>query len=230
MAQLAQLKSSAITFNSDDPTSSWDKTEKAIEAWVRSLKGGRDICDFFDCFYTRSVAARNSTLVPSFLKGGAWCTEETLEEEVSADEELSPLKRRGAASGLVGPHRASDPLYRISAYSQLSYDSQQLDLSLLPYLQAIVHGSKAVLLDHLDQPLFTQGMVMLHKHFERDCCSKVTSAFTLGRELRYGDDTKEYQIQLYSFVQTLLESKATIYDFILASIMDSGAGLPSAVK
>ena len=192
MAELSQLKSSSITIDTDDPTSSWVKVEKAIEAWVGSLKGGRDICDFLDFFYGRAIAARNSSLVPSFLKGGAWSTGATPSKEEVTEEELSPLRRRGAVSGLISPTRATEPLYRINAYAELSLESKQLDLSLLPYLKSIVRGSKAVLLDHLDQPLFTQGMVMLHHHFEADGCSKITAAFTLGRELRFGADTKEY--------------------------------------
>ena len=130
MAELSQLKSSSITIDTDDPTSSWVKVEKAIEAWVRSLKGGCDICDFLDFFYGRAIAARNSSLVPSFLNGGAWSTGATPSKEEVTEEELSPLRRRGAVSGLISPARTIEPLYRINAYAELSHDSKQLDLSL----------------------------------------------------------------------------------------------------
>ena len=55
MAQLAQLKSSAIVFNSDDPTSNFDKSAKLIEAWVGSLAGGLELIDLLDCLLERAV-------------------------------------------------------------------------------------------------------------------------------------------------------------------------------
>ena len=228
MSELSQLKSSALTFDSDDPASAWSTSSKAIEQWVGSLKHGAALIAFLDLVLERSTTARDSALVPSFLLGGPWGSPNVPSGEVSNDDASSPLKTRGAASGHNVPVTPLTPIYRFQSYTELPQESQQLDLQLLPYLQSIVRGSKAVLLEHLAQPLFTQGMVMLHKHFEADSCTKITAAFSLGRELRFSGDTKQYQIQVYTFIQTLLESKATMCDYMLACIMDSE--LPTAVK
>ena len=148
--------------------------------------------------------------------------------EVNKQVEASPLKRRAASPESTAPVPPRVPLYRFEDYSELSQEARDLDAALLPHLRAIITGSKRGLLDHLAFPLFTQGMMILHQHFKRDKCSCITQAFSLGQQLRFTGDTKEYQIQLYSFVDQLLSTNATIYDFILACVIDSD--LPSSVK
>ena len=121
MSELSQLKSSALTFDSDDPASAWSTSSKAIEQWVGSLKHGAALIAFLDLVLERSITARDSALVPSFLLGGPWGSPNVLSGEVSNDDASSPLKTRGAASGHNVPVTPLTPIYRSQSYTELPH-------------------------------------------------------------------------------------------------------------
>ena len=115
-----------------------------------------------------------------------------------------------------------------TSWGDMSEKARELDVQLFPLLQSAIQGTWMSLLDGVVYPLFTQGMVLLWNHHDLNSGTRVTSAIQNMLAVRFEGNVSTYQISVFSAVDELIRSKATIPQFILSCIMNSG--LPSNVK
>ena len=215
-----------------------DKDPKYFLVWVRLMSGivkniphGSALENFLDMFLGREKFVQ--TTRPSFLEHELIDLPPPSSTASPTKEERKSKKKSG---GLDAPQEVAvsteDPQEFPSKYSDLSYESQELDQHLFHTLLTIVKGTFLLLITDLtgDYARYTFAIIALWRHANMSASNRRLQAMTSMSELSFQGEAGKWKLDFISRAREIYASGATIEHYIMQCAFSSFHGKNAQVQ
>ena len=128
--------------------------------------------------------------------------------------------RTSTRVGAPGTPRSEAYYKATKTYGELSPDAKELDNHMYSILKMCIDGTWKEILDQVTFPSYAQAIILLTNHNAIFSNTRKTEALEAMDSVKLGDNVQQWVVDVVQAYQELKESKVTIDDVALYSIVN----------
>jgi hypothetical protein len=248
-----RIKLNMQSWDSDKDPNIFGEWAGNVSSLVKSTSDGIELERFLDRKLNRD--ATSTKMVPTWLAGDSDFTRPIDPSTGSSSKAIEatptpkgkktdPSKNPWESAGESPRTPASNPRLSMGSslgsskpivpvavnYFDLSNGAQKLDALMYNVLKLHIKGSKKHLLESTAFESYVQAMMILDKHCDISGTDRKTKALAALEGLEFKGDVQTWQIDCIRRIKELMDSKVTLLDFALLSVMKSLNGKSKTVQ